>query len=146
MKFLLKILIAVVIVNFILPDFSFAQEASILKAPEGVEEVKEFGINLWQNIKNQLPDLIRKSWEQEVLPLWRKMAGIWSQWWDNNIQPWLQKIWQKFMNFLGQEVEKRKPYVEEEFQKEKEEMIEEVDERIPEKGRSLWERFKELIQ
>jgi len=39
-------------------------------------------------------------------------------------------------------VEKRKPIIEEEFKKEKEELKEEV----PEVTKSLWEKFKELIK
>lgn len=62
--------------------------------------------------------------------------------WYKYLYPWLQNIWQKIYSFLSREVEQRKPEVEQEFKKETQEMKEE----IPKTGKSLWQRFKELIK
>lgn len=118
----------------------------MLEVPENTEEAQSFITDIWNKMKETLPGEIEKIWKQEVVPLWSKMMDIWSEWWDTSIQPWSQTTWDKIMTILGQEVEKRKPYVEQELQKEKEELIEEADQKIPEQGRSIWERFKELIQ
>ena len=141
-KKLILFLIALIFIPSI-PGFVSAQG---IEAPKDLEGVQQFGKDFWERIKNQLPDLMKKAWQEDILPIWRKMKEVWSRWWDSHIQPWLEKIWDKFMVLLGQEVEKRKPYIEEEFQKEKEELIEEVDKKVPEQGRSIWEKLKELIQ
>lgn len=118
----------------------------MLEIPENTEEAQSFLSDIWNKMKNIIPGEMEKAWKQEVLPMWEKMMNVWSKWWDNSIQPWLENIWDKMMSLLGKEVEKRKPYIEEEFQKEKDELIQETDQRMPEQGRSLWERFKALIQ
>ena len=62
---------------------------------------------------------------------------------------WLKNTWQKISSFLkkinsflSEEVEKRKPEIKEEFKKEKQEMKED----IPRVGKSIWQRFLELIR
>ena len=143
MKFGLKILITVVIINLILPNFGLAQET--IKAPETLEQAQEFGEEVLEKTKQQLPGILQRTWQEDVLPVWRKMKQIWSKWWDTTIQPWLISIVDKIKVLLGQEIEKRKPYIEQEFEKETEELIEDIGKEIP-KTKSLWERFKELFQ
>ena len=143
MKFGLKILITVVIINLILPNFGLAQET--IKAPETLEQAQEFGEEVLEKTKQQLPGILQRIWQEEVLPVWRKMKQIWSKWWDTTIQPWLISIVDKIKVLLGQEIEKRKPYIEQEFEKETEELIEDIGKEIP-RAKSLWERFKELLQ
>ncbi len=143
MKFGLKILIIVVIINFILPNFGLAQET--IKAPETLEQAQEFGEEVLRKTKQQLPSILQRTWQEDVLPVWRKMKQIWSRWWDNTIQPWLINIVDKIKVLLGQEIEKRKPYIEQEFEKETEELVEDIGKEIP-RAKSLWERFKELLQ
>lgn len=149
MKFVLKILIAIVIINFILPNFGSVNSSQValaqIQAPETLEEAQQFGEEVLEKTKEQLPGILEKSWKEEVLPVWRKMRQMWSNWWDNTIQPWLISIVDKIKVLLGQEIEKRKPYIEQEFEKETEELIKDIGKEIP-KAKSLWERFKELIQ
>jgi len=126
-----------------LPDVSLAQET--IKAPETLEQAQEFGEEVLGKTKQQLPSILQRTWQEDVLPIWRKMKQIWSKWWDATIQPWLNDIVDKIKVLLGQEIEKRKPYLEQEFEKEREELMEDIQEEIP-KAKSLWERFKELFQ
>lgn len=112
-----KIIVATIFLSLVLPSFSLAQEV-----PETMGDAKALGLS----IINQLPDAVKKVWREEVLPLFERM-WIWSK---PVIDPW----WQKLSNILSREVEKRKPAVEEEFKKEKEEM-----------WNDLWQRFKDLI-
>jgi len=137
-KFTKTIIIFLLTLGLLLPGFSLAQ----IEAPETIEEAKELGEEFFQKSKEQLPQIIGRLWKEEVLPIWRKMYEIWSNWWDFSIQPWLQNIWQRVMALFGQEIEKRKPQIEEELEKEKEELKEE----LPDVTKSLWERFKELIK
>jgi len=128
------------------PNFVFSQEAPQIKPPETMEEVKAMGERFLEKSGKMLPGILKKAWQEEILPVWKKMYQIWSSWWDFTIQPWLESIWYKIKGIIIGEVEKRKPQLEEEFQKEKEELKEEIKKELPKAGQSLWERFKELIQ
>ena len=98
------------------------------QAPENFEQAEQMGKDiLWG-----LPNALKKPW-QEALALWKRM-GDW-------LLKWLKIIWQKISVFLGEEVEKKKPEVKQELEKEKQEFKEEVQK----SGKSLWQRFKELI-
>ncbi|MEA3344488.1 MAG: hypothetical protein U9Q16_02310 [Patescibacteria group bacterium] len=57
--------------------------------------------------------------------------------WNSYIKLWLKGIWQKINSFLGKEIENRKPEVQQEFEKEKQEMKDDIP--------NLWQKFKELI-
>ena len=92
--------------------------------------------------KKMLPEILKRIWREEALPIWKRVYQFFKNIWDSYIFPFFQNIWQKILRILGREVQKRKPIIEEEFKKEKEEMKEEV----PKVGKSLWERFKELIK
>ena len=129
-------------ISLVLPTFILAQEAPQMKPPETIEEVKAIGERFLEKCGELLPGILEQLWREGVLPVWRKMYQIWSNFWDNTLQPWLRSIWQKIQLMMGQEIEKRKPQVEQEFEKEKEELKTEA----PEVGKTLWERFKELIK
>ena len=131
MRFIFKTLLVFLMINFILATFVLAQELPKIEAPENLEEAKEMGEKALKEAQKQLPGIVEKIWEEEVLPVWQKM---W-EWFKNN-------IWLKIEVLFQKEAQKRKPIIEEEFQKEKEELKEE----LPETTKSLWEKFKELIK
>jgi len=123
----MKYLIFLLIISFLLIIIS---PLVLAQAPETLEEAKEMGEKmLWG-----FPEALKGPW-QEALGIWGRMADWFKNIWDSYIYPW-------FWNILGKEVERRKPEVIEEFEKEKEEMKED----IPKATKSLWERFKELIK
>src|SRR3989338_8650936 len=107
-----------VVLVLILPGLSLAQK----EIPQTLGEAKSLGLN----IVNQLPEAVKKVWREEAMPLFGKM-WIWSK---PVVDPW----WQKLSGILGKEVEKRKPAVEEEFKKEKEEM-----------WNDIWQKLKGLV-
>jgi len=133
-----KILIIAIICGVLLPSFSLAQK-QIIKVPETLEEAKEMGEKALKEAWKQLPDILKKIWQEQVLPIWQKMwdwfkVNVWSKienWFKNEILPRLRG-----------EAEKRKPIIEEEFQKEKEELKEE----LPQTTKSLWEKLKEFLK
>jgi len=125
-----------VILGLILPCFSFAQK-EVTSPPETLEEVKTIGMKALK----LLPETLRGIW-QEALDIWQIMGKKAKNFSDSYIWPWFQNIWQKIQSFFGKEIEERKPGIEREFKKEKEEMKEE----IPKVGESLWKRFKEIIK
>ena len=133
-----KIIPILVIFGILLPSFSFAQQPPI-KAPETLEEVKEMGEKALEVSKKELPGILERIWKEEVLPIWQRMYD----WFMTNIWPKIEKWFKKEVEPRAkEEVEKRKPVIEEEFKKEKEEIKEEP----PKVGKSLWEKFKELIK
>jgi hypothetical protein len=117
------------------------QEAPPIQAPETIQEAQEFGLG----ILKALPDAVKKVWQEQVVPLWTNMWNWVKNIWDTYIFPWLYNLWQQFLSVFGQEVEKRKPLIEQKFQKEKEGLQQELQEKLPEQGKTLWERIKTLL-
>jgi len=133
-----KILIITIICGVLLPAFSLAQTQP-LQPPETLEEAKEMGKKALEVSQKELPGILEKVWKEEVLPTWQKMYD----WFKINIWPKIASWFKKEVEpRVKEEVEKRKPIIGEEFKKEKEEIKEE----LPEVGKSLWEKFKELIK
>lgn len=137
MKYLFSFLIISFLLTLVAP-LSFAQQdQDVPKAPETLEEAKTLG----ERILWGFPEALKKPW-QEALAVWRKMLNWFKGFWRSFIAPLFRNIWYKINFFLGREIEKRKPEIREELEKEKQEIKEE----IPEAGKSLWQRFKELIK
>lgn len=120
------------------PNVSLAK----VSVPETFEETGKMGKGFFERARERFPEIIKGIWEGEVLPIWRKMYDKWSNWWDYSIQPWLRGIWQKIISLFKKEAEEKKPIIEEQFQKEKEEIKKE----LPGVSKSLWEKFKELLK
>jgi len=137
-----KIILALIILGLLLPGFAFSEQPPSIQAPETLEEAREIGERAGKEIKEKLPGILEQIWKEEVMPIWR---GMW-QWfngvWNRHIGPRIEAIWQRIQELLGKEIEKRKPIIEEELEREKEELKKE----LPEVGKSLWQRFKELIK
>ncbi len=128
--------------NLLLPAFTSAQNV-ILNQPENLDQAKQMGQNALEVIKNDSSGIIKNIWNNEVLPVWKKMFD-WAKvhLWQNWLKTWFDNIWQAVKRIFTSEVEQRTPTVKENFQTEKGQLKEEV----PEVGKSLWEKFKELIK
>jgi len=137
---LYHIIIILSIAGLLLPGFSFAQNQPSTP-PETLEGTKTIG----EKILKDLPQALKEPW-QEAMRVWGKMADIWSGWWNSYILPWLKSFWQNIKAPLIKEMERRKPIIEEEFEKEKKEIKEEIKIEASKTGKSLWDRFKELIR
>ncbi|MDP2637017.1 MAG: hypothetical protein Q8P03_00160 [bacterium] len=109
-----------------------------IQAPETIEEAQEFGLG----ILRQLPDAVREVWNTQVVPLWNALWDWARNIWDTYAFPWLHGIWEKVLAVFGQELEQRRPAIEQEFEEKKEEFKQEIEERIPEEGKTLWEHIK----
>tara|TARA_B100001971_G_C18170125_1_gene526603 strand:+ start:302 stop:748 length:447 start_codon:yes stop_codon:yes gene_type:complete len=120
-----------------------AQEFSEVKtAPETMEEAKEIGERFSKEAQEQLPGIISGIWQNEVKPVWQKMWNYGKSFWISFIEPQIDYWWYRVRDMIGIEIEKQKPIIKKEFEKEKDELIEE----LPGVTKSLWERFKELIK
>lgn len=148
-----KIFIFLVILSFFSPFSGVCQETPISQ-PGTVEEAKSFVIEGFGIIKEKMPNAVKTVWQEQVLPVWQKMWNLFKNFWNNHIKSSFSKFWysflkpkiqffiQKINQILGREIEEKKPIIEEEFQKEKEKIKEE----IPTVGKSLWQRLKDLIK
>jgi len=152
-----KILISLLIIGFFFPLLSLAGDAE-LKLPETMEEGKEMLEERGMEAVNKVPEVVKKTWDEEAVPVWRKMwnwtkntwnnyaKGSFNKLWYDNLKPRIQNSLQKIKKALGMEVEERKEMIKGEWEKEKEEMKKEMEKEMPTTGRSLWERFKELFK
>ncbi len=160
-----KLIIISIIFGFLLPSFNFtyASEAKMkktlfssssspllcrgsmhqderslspiltVKTPETIEEAKKINQETAEALKKEMPGILERLWKERVIPVWE---GMW-RWFESKTTA----FWQKIQELFGKEVEKRKPIIEEELIKEKQEIKKE----LPEIGKSSWERFRELL-
>ena len=106
----------------------FAQNAP--EIPQNLQEAQLQG----KTAINAIPSILKHLWE-EFIGYCRLFLG------------WLIRLFNSYMktpllNFWNKEVEIRKPGIEREFQKEKQE----IKNDIPQTTKTLWEKFKELIK
>jgi len=135
-----KTITILILFELLLPSFYFVQAANQSSSPQPPETLKEAEI-VGGKILKLLPETLKGIW-QEALGIWQTMGKRAKNFCDSYIWPWFQNIWQKIQSSFGKEIKQRKPVIEEEFKKEKEEMKTE----LPKVGKPLWERFKELIK
>jgi len=134
-----KTITILILFGLLLPSFYSVQAVS-QSSPQPPETLKEAEI-VGGNILKLLPETLKGIW-QEALGIWQAIGKRAKNFSDSYISPWFQNIWRKIQSSFGKEIEQRKPVIEEEFKKEKGEM--KAD--IPKVGKSLRERFKELIK
>ena len=133
----------------LVPAISFSQSSdpTNLKAPETIEEAKEGILNIGDKVAEGIPGIVASIWEDEILPLAKKMATFAKEEiWERRLKPLGARLRQEIGNLLGEEVEKRKPLIEEELEQEKQEVKEEFKEQAGEAGKGLWERFRGLFR
>jgi len=133
-----KAITILILFGLLLPSFYFVQGAN--QSPQAPETLKEAEV-VGGKFLRLLPEALKKVW-QEALEIWQIMGKKVKNFWNSYILPWFQNIWQKIQSSFGKEIEERKPAIEKEFKEEKEEMKTE----LPKVGKSLWERFKEIIK
>ncbi|MFH1714279.1 MAG: hypothetical protein ABH831_01635 [Candidatus Nealsonbacteria bacterium] len=111
-----KYFAAILMINIALVSLPLTALAE--EAPQTMEEAGTLGMNILE----RLPSAMKDVWFNQVLPLWQNM-WVWAK-------PKVQNLWEKLLALTGKEM----PDIKEEFQKEKDEM-----------QQDLWERFKGLF-
>lgn len=144
--FILVVFVSSLLFSFGFPSTAFAQKDPVLKAPETIEETKQGILNIGDKIIQAIPTAVASIWANQVIPVWKAM-GEWvkTEIWEKRVSPALQTLLDRGKTLLGQEVERRKPIVEQEFEKEKQEFKEDIKEVGKDTGKSLWERFQALF-
>ena len=110
-------------------SFLFTPLASA-QAPQNIEEAQEFA----KEVGKGLPGAVKQVWEEQALPV---LLGLW----NGIAMPLWDWIWQKVKAPFQKELEKRKGIVQEEFEKEKQELRDIGKE----EASGLWERFLNLF-
>lgn len=141
------LLFLAILLSFTIPLFALAQEIPNIQVPDTIDGVKEGVLNIGDKIIAAIPGAIAGIWKNEVMPLWRTMWK-WTEEeiWQKRVQPAFETILDKIRELLGREVEKRKPLIEQEFEQEKRELQEDIENTLPSVKKSLWERFQALFQ
>jgi hypothetical protein len=121
-KFSIIILVAL---SLCTNNFSYAQTL-----PKDFKEAKEMGEQAIETGKETVPQIVLRSWKEEVLPVWKGMY----QWFLVNV--WSGVFKQEVEPRVLEEYERRKAIVREELPKEEQEIREELP--------TLWERFMKL--
>ncbi|MBI2098464.1 MAG: hypothetical protein HYT49_02265 [Candidatus Wildermuthbacteria bacterium] len=136
----------IIFLSIVVPTFGLAQTDPVFQAPDTIEGAKEGVLNIGDKIIEAIPRAIAKTWNDEVIPLWRRM-GEWikAEVWEKRISPTLQTITDRVKELLGQEVEKRTPIIQQELEKEKEELQQELKGGAQGTATGLWERFRTLF-
>lgn len=123
-------------------DSSSKNKTNQLEIPKDLKDIENIGDKAIETTKSLAPGIIKQMWEEKILPIWQKM-------WDYARNLWEKHFANSFNNFLKQLEEwfgvtfkERKELTKEKFEKEKEEFTKEA----PELGKSLWEKFWELIK
>ena len=126
-----KTIAILILISLLSPFLSLAQA----NPPETLDEAREIGEQALEKAGNELPGIIRQTWDNEIFPVW---LGMWN---------WIkEKTWSKIESWLTPEYEKRKQYFEDSFDQEKGEIEKEIKTEVPKITKSLWEKFKELIK
>ncbi len=113
------------------------QPRQALETPKSLEEAKTFGRKLLWVFPQTLKLVCQEAWS-----VWNKMLNWFRGFWNSYILSWFKNIWFKFKFYLGWEVGQKKPEIKKELEEEKQE----IKEGVPKAGKSLWQRFKELIE
>lgn len=134
-KFVIYLLATGIIFPFFAAAYGSPIEQSNPEAPKNIEELKKGTEEFAEAAQKEMPGFLEKSWKEKVLPAWKRIFS------------WIKEnTWDKIIGFLEEGIEEKiknkKPAIEEELEKEKEEIKEEG----AGKGKSLWERFKEIIK
>lgn len=135
--------------GFASPIISHAQGAETpkLEVPDTLEEAKGEAVLVGEDIAAELPAATKEIFQTEVIPVWQRMF-TWTReaLWKGFLLPPFENIWGDVMALLGQEVERRKPIIEQELEKEKQELKEDLQGEASKTGQTLWERFQALFQ
>ena len=139
---------------FIFPFLISGESKFNLTQPKTIEESKSFFEKAIKIILEKIPAIIKGLWKNEILPIWQKMWGWLSNFWNNYFGDKLDSFWSSFLKpkinsflnkirtLLGNTIEKEKPIIERELEKEKEEIKKDISTNT----QSYVEKFKELLK
>jgi gas vesicle protein len=134
---------ALLLCAFTVSPFAVDAQEKTVEVPGSIQEVREgiegIGGNIFKGLLRAIADL----WKEKVLATWKSM---W-QWtaeevWQKRIEPAVQSVIDRSKELLGQEVDRRKPVIEQQLQEEKQEL----QDQGKRTGKGLWERFLDLFR
>jgi len=143
-----KYVATTILLGLIFPVFLSAQtpqDTGLPNAeiPESIEEAVREGQEVGGQILEELPGVLTNLWDNRVIPVWTKMFD-WAVevLWGKYFFPFVKNIWQQITAFF----EEKRPQLEEEFAKEKQEIKEGLKQGAAKVGQGLWQRFLDLFR
>lgn len=125
----------ILIISFLfIPVFSPILAQNEAQIPQTLDEAQIRG----KSVLNAVPGVLSQ--------LWQELKGYFFQFADWLVRIWENHIYPPIKDFWNREVESRKPEVEQELEKEKQEMTQDIKTEVPKIGKSIWDRFIELIR
>lgn len=120
-----------------------AQDVSgtVIQLPSTREEAFSFFLRILKFLPQAFISAIQETWS-----IFLQIIDFGGGLWDKYVWPQIKGLWQRILSLLGTEVQKRKPIIEQELEKEKQEVQREVKHQTEKAATGLWERLKELIK
>lgn len=109
--------------------------------PETIEEAKGLGLQFLKEI----PQAIQGVWESQAVPVFLGMWNWAKDIWNRHVFSWLRGLWEQLLGIFGREIEQRSPFIQQQFEQEKQQLKQEIEESIPQEGRTLWEHIKRFF-
>ncbi len=125
-KYIVSILIISIFVMGVPGQLAFA-ETEPQMAPQTMDEAKSFGLD----VLSRLPEAAKDVWQNQALPIWMEMWGLFQGFWASTLGPIVEVWWEKLLGLLGKDTTD----IKKEFEKEKKEM-----------QKDIWDRFKNLLK
>jgi len=138
----INIVIFILLITFSLSAVSPVAAQKQVQPPQTIEEAQEFGFQ----ILTALPNALKEVWETQALPVWANMWNWTKNIWDTQIFPWVHELWEQLLGIFGKEIEQRRPFIEQEFEREKQQLKQEIEEKIPGDRKTLWDLLKGFFQ
>lgn len=128
-----KLIFLALLVSFLLPLAAPVLAEIPANLPNNMSEAQEKG----KTILNAVPGVVSQLWPEFKGYLWQLagwLIGLWKQY----AYPPIQSLWNR-------EIAPREPAVQQEFQKEQQEMGTDIKNEVPKITKNIWDRFMELV-
>ena len=146
-----KIISVVIILSVVSPLIASAQIASTnstsapLELPENFTQSKNFIMP----ILRKLPSISWRIFQEQVKPIWRRIASrgksMWSHFWYSYLKPKVQVLLDKIIADLNLQIKKKEPQVEKNFQKQRRILGQEIQKQLPGVKKTIWQHIKNLL-
>lgn len=114
--------------------------SSDVRIPENTADFQEAG----NNFISLFPESLKQTWNQ-ALGFWARIGDRFKELWSNGIGSRVSSIVDRFNSIIGREKAIRGPIIQNEFEKEKTEMKDSINNDLPPVTKSIWEKLRELF-
>lgn len=116
--------------------------ATAQEQPQTIEEAKEFGFQ----ILTALPSAIQEVWKTQAVPVWQNMWSWIKNIWETQLASWFTELKEQLFGIIGKEIEQKHPLIEEQFEREKQQLKQKLEDKIQRENKTLWNLLKGFFQ